>query len=366
MGGLSEVTSEATNFSGFIYTDSSPSLGPSWVDITINSNTGSFEYAYRGTIENGFTITGYGIEGPDDHVRSGLLLTGQSDAFRFLDSSEFGPFYYEQQVVNSGTIHGLDYSILGTGNLTTLIINTGKLEGDVALGDGEDQLINRGKIIGAVDTGDVTGWFDQRDYIENHGIIRSGVTLGNGNDIFTSFSDARVGSKNKPAPVMGMDGDDILTGAARADKFLGGKGSDTLVGGKGSDRLFGNHDDDLLRGGAGDDLLAGGLGKDWMIGGDGADIFRFHSVLTSERGGKADRIADFEIGVDRIDLSRIGDDIDFVGTADFAGSGQAELRYYVSDQGTARVLLDLDGDGKSDMRINLLDTPSVSDTDFIL
>ncbi|MCH5373533.1 MAG: M10 family metallopeptidase C-terminal domain-containing protein [Planctomycetes bacterium] len=190
--------------------------------------------------------------------------------------------------------------------------------------------------------------------------------MGDGDDVFTSFGNARVGTMTKSAPVRGMDGDDTLTGADRADKFFGGKGADKLIGGGSDDRLFGNQDDDLLRGGAGDDLLAGGLGKDWMSGGAGADVFRFHAVETSERGARADRIADFESGTDLIDLSRIAFDIAFIGKEAFAGSGQAELRYAVGDNGTARVLLDADGDGKTDMRINLLDTPTLHDSDFLL
>ncbi|WP_339109635.1 DUF4214 domain-containing protein [Thioclava sp. GXIMD4216] len=73
-----------------------------------------------------------------------------------------------------------------------------------------------------------------------------------------------------------------------------------LTGGGADDVLMGGDGKDTLRGGAGDDILTDGAGADRLWGGAGADIFVF------TKDGATDRIEDFEVGVDRIDLSQIG------------------------------------------------------------
>lgn len=70
-----------------------------------------------------------------------------------------------------------------------------------------------------------------------------------------------------------------------------------VSGGSGNDVLNGLGGDDILRGRNGDDILRDGSGQDTMVGGAGADAF----VLAYD--GETDLINDFEVGVDRIDLS---------------------------------------------------------------
>lgn len=62
--------------------------------------------------------------------------------------------------------------------------------------------------------------------------------------------------------------------------------------------IYGNHLDNVLSGGGGDDRIAGRQGLDILIGGSGADSF----YLTGPNDG-ADRILDFESGVDRIAIN---------------------------------------------------------------
>ena len=77
--------------------------------------------------------------------------------------------------------------------------------------------------------------------------------------------------------------------AAGSGATLSGTGSaDILAGAQGADRLSGN-------GGA--DVLLDGGGSDTLTGGTGADVF----ILSYDEA--EDRITDFELGVDRIDLS---------------------------------------------------------------
>lgn len=72
------------------------------------------------------------------------------------------------------------------------------------------------------------------------------------------------------------------------------------TGGAQDDRLLGSAGEDTLRGMGGDDVLHDGAGADVFYGGAGADVFVF------ARDSAQDRIADFEKGIDRIDLSDLG------------------------------------------------------------
>lgn len=80
--------------------------------------------------------------------------------------------------------------------------------------------------------------------------------------------------------VIGTTGNDYLFGSSIAD---------TLRGGSGHDHLYG---------GAGDDILSGGEGSDIFYGQKGADLFRL-----GQKSEGRDLIGDFEVGIDRIDLS---------------------------------------------------------------
>ena len=90
--------------------------------------------------------------------------------------------------------------------------------------------------------------------------------------------------------ILGMAGNDQLTGGLAGDLISGGVGDDVLDGGNGNDSLFGMEGDDTLKGSFGDDSLDGGdgddgiagsfgndlifgqMGKDTLLGGDGSDI----------------------------------------------------------------------------------------------
>jgi Ca2+-binding RTX toxin-like protein len=85
--------------------------------------------------------------------------------------------------------------------------------------------------------------------------------------------------------------------ASLAAPLIGGAGADTLTGTGADDLLMGGAGDDLLIAGGGDNILVDGPGRDTMRGGTGADIF----VLVSD--GEPDRVENFQLGVDRLDLS---------------------------------------------------------------
>ena len=88
-----------------------------------------------------------------------------------------------------------------------------------------------------------------------------------------------------------------LAGNALANAVIGHAGANTLLGGGGDDYLDGRKGKDSLFGGLGNDILVGGAGADTMTGGAGADTF----VIATP--GEADTIADFEAGIDKVQLA---------------------------------------------------------------
>jgi Ca2+-binding RTX toxin-like protein len=90
-----------------------------------------------------------------------------------------------------------------------------------------------------------------------------------------------------------------LTGTAVING-TGNAGDNSLTGNSGNNTLTGNAGNDLLNGGAGNDLLNGGAGADTLTGGTGSDILVFQFGQSPVSG--ADRITDFAIGTDKIDL----------------------------------------------------------------
>ena len=75
---------------------------------------------------------------------------------------------------------------------------------------------------------------------------------------------------------------------------------ENAVGGDGADKVMGNAVANRLNGGEDADRLAGREGKDRLTGGTEADTFVFQA------GWDADKIMDFENGIDHIDLKAFG------------------------------------------------------------
>ncbi|EIN5958884.1 type I secretion C-terminal target domain-containing protein, partial [Vibrio cholerae] len=88
------------------------------------------------------------------------------------------------------------------------------------------------------------------------------------------------------------------------DKLYGGLGDDILFGQGGDDELYGEDGNDILFGSTGNDILIGGLGDDILTGGSGEDLFKW---VAGDLDGGRDRITDFTIHQDKIDLSDLFD-----------------------------------------------------------
>jgi Ca2+-binding RTX toxin-like protein len=86
------------------------------------------------------------------------------------------------------------------------------------------------------------------------------------------------------------------------DDIYGGNGKDKIYAGAGNDMVNGGEGKDKIHAGAGNDVVNGGEGKDKMWGGYGSDIFEF------EKGSGKDKVYDFNVKYDKIDVSDYGFD----------------------------------------------------------
>jgi hypothetical protein len=177
-------------------------------------------------------------------------------------------------ISNAGLIKGASYAFLGhEGNEN--IVNTGRIIGDIVLGNGNDSVDTR--------TGRVNG----------------AIYGGGGNDVLmTGNASLQLIEKSGE----GLDSiyatADYTLGTNVEQLFLSGGKKLTGTGNELANYISGNTGDNRLRGVDGADRITGGIGgNDIMSGGKGRDVFVFGS------GNGHDRIADFENGRDRIDLT---------------------------------------------------------------
>lgn len=169
------------------------------------------------------------------------------------------------------------------------------------------------------------------------------------------------------------------------DAIAGSGADDIILGMGGMDELFGRGGRDYIIGGTGTDWLSGGSGKDTLIGGAQADHFVFLHAdyfgtpptatqpgILPVRNSLMDTITDFEIGIDKIDLSSIdprfadGDQaFTFLGQGEFT-MARGEIRFGSSRDGNTQVQGDMNGDGKVDFVIVLSGQIMLQADDFIL
>lgn len=159
-------------------------------------------------------------------------------------------------------------------------------------------------------------------------------------------------------------------------KILGSKASDTIdfSGMKltGIAAIEGSNGDDRIIGSTSDDIISGGTGADVLTGGAGDDIFVYEASVSSRPGVSVDRITDFMVGDDKIDLSAIDANtvlsgkqaFTFIGDDAFTG-GKGQLHYsYVN--GDTYVSADLNGNLTADFEIVLTGIHSLTSNDFFL
>lgn len=147
---------------------------------------------------------------------------------------------------------------------------------------------------------------------------------GTGSDIlYSGHGDDTLKGEAGNDTLFGSTGEDTLFGGAGNDLLHGSFDNDTLYGGGGNDYLMGAAENDRLEGGNGNDTLVGGQGENYYLGGEGKDVFNL-----SIEGSNL--IADFELAVDRLQLSQISySDLEITG----------ETNSYISYQGSEIAVL---------------------------
>ena len=296
----------------------------------IDSNLVAVGGAIRSVVNDG-TISG-GLDGISVEASDRFTLVNTG----LIEGAQYGVFHslgLRSHITNFGTISGLvnptspGYSIF-TDQVAGHVDNQGILLGDVFVGFG--RITNAGSI-----TGDVTLGFGK---LVNQGLIDGDVFLLDTNTYVSGDTGNVSGSIN------------------------GSGGQDRILGGNLADRMFGNDEADTLSGNGGDDLLTGGGFNDRLTGGTGADLFIYAASIDSDATTGIDRITDFEVGTDKIDLSAFLSGATFIGGAGFSGTG-AEVRYNAA---TGRLSGDVDGDGVADLVVVILNHAAITAGDLVL
>ena len=292
-------------------------------------------------------------------------------------------------VVNFGTVSsGQTIAMLG-GENTDTVVNGGIMTGDVFLEGGNDfyNAVGAGVVSQIVDGGsgdDVLRGGSLDDIIS--GGLDKDLLVGRGGDdtllggvgadtIFGGDGDDEIDGGTASDLLRGNDGDDFINGGGGNNTMFGGGGDDTLLGGIGNDAMRGNRDDDDLHGGGGNDTIRGDIGEDTITGGDGVDIltggtdsdvFVWTDQSESGLGVNADIVTDFEIGVDRLNVSGLAATMTYVGGGSFTSAGVGEVRVVDLANGSTRLIIDADGDAVRDMHITIEDVQGLTGGDFIL
>ncbi|MDQ4086812.1 MAG: hypothetical protein M3177_02170 [Pseudomonadota bacterium] len=210
------------------------------------------------------------------------------------------------RVVNSGTIEadqailapseGWEAELPGISHTREEITNTarGVIRGSIELRNGDDLLVNQGRIIGDVDMG------PGDDVVESAGSINGIVYLGLGEDLFRGSSGTdRVSGEREDDALYGNGGQDLLLGGPGDDVLVGGMGNDGLYGEFGSDRIV-TSGGDVARGGDGNDrleaadykfrLIDGGTGFDTLVLPAGDRIFDLRAAISTLRIANVEEI----------------------------------------------------------------------------
>lgn len=245
------------------------------------------------------------------------------------------------------------------------INGTGNALNNVIAGNGGDNVLNGGN---GVDTLQMTRATSGINYLISANLT-TGVMTGHGNDTISNFENV-IGTALGDH-ITGSAGNNILDGAGGHDEFFVTNGVDTIIGGDGadglrfdntgaatvdlaagtyslnannygtmssvnhvigsafSDTLIGNSETNHMGGGGGDDYMIGGLGNDQIWGGAGNDrlvadfgndtLSGNSSYIFGADGPGADifevrttagtvTINDFEVGIDKLDLTDFGFD----------------------------------------------------------
>ena len=176
------------------------------------------------------------------------------------------------------------------------------------------------------------------------------IALDRGESHVISYSD----SLGNPADSIALSRDALLdldiSHRTHLDPILGTKMPDVLVGTIASDRIIA---------GAGDDVIVASMGVDTLAGGAGKDVFFFDPLIQHNISLHHDRILDFELNRDRLDVSELLARSNYTGD-DPIGDEYLAIKPISND--LIRIQFDVDGvDSKSPQTLAILSDVNYSD-----
>jgi Ca2+-binding RTX toxin-like protein len=246
--------------------------------------------------------------------------------------------------------NGADTTKLGGGNDRYIATGNSGADGidSIDAGAGIDTYDASGSAISVMINLDIVV-HDLAPFLPSAGIVAANTATGD--------NVAGAGLKDTIAGFENAKGGDTI------DYIHGSGGPNILDGGGGRDILFGYGGNDTLIGGADIDVLTGGAGKDTLTGGTGADSFYLLAITDSGTSkGVRDTITDFNEADDNLDVTFIdantvlagNDAFDFIGVNAVFTNVAGQLRAYWTATGQI-VQGDVNGDGKADFSIELID-----------
>jgi len=156
--------------------------------------------------------------------------------------------------------------------MTLTIANSSLLTADADILDLSSSTSDYGYILDALDGNDVITGGAKADTISG----------GAGDDT--------ISGENARDIIYGGAGNDTLDGGSAQDKIYGGADDDTIHGDGGKDTLYGDAGNDTIYGGVDDDSIKGGEGDDKLYGQSGADTISGDDGDDTLYGGKGDDI----------------------------------------------------------------------------
>jgi Ca2+-binding RTX toxin-like protein len=165
---------------------------------------------------------------------------------------------------------------------------------------------------------DITGWTGNpvttaNNVVATHNVVTGGhnsyygITVGVDTGDYNVVADNIVSQTVLPVVVIGEHS--VKSNNVAFVRLYGTDHSDALKGTVARDQLVAGDGNDQLDAGAGADVLVGGRGVDQLTTGAGADVVRFAALTDSYRSTShsyADRITDFDVSSDRLDLTALG------------------------------------------------------------
>jgi trimeric autotransporter adhesin len=186
-------------------------------------------------------------------------------------------------ILNFENVIGTNQGDWITGNAGNNVIDGGEGSDELFVTNGIDTLIGG----------------DGNDAIRFDNTGAATVDLGAGT---YSLDASNYGTASSVNHVIGSAFNDTLIGSSANNNMGGGAGNDYMIGGLGNDQIWGGAGNDRLVADFGNDTLSGNSSYIFGADGPGADIFEIRTTAGIVT------INDFEVGIDKLDLTAFGFD----------------------------------------------------------